>query len=214
VAVHVARVAAREAPQETGDHGLGPAFPILYDQCAESIVRLEHFNMEQWRLEDSPIRRWRPEATFDRDGLDEHARALLRCVQRELAARSSPLSPGETYELNHPRKIALEALYRLGGNRYAKAVHAELAAPGAPRAICVGTGYVQVVAGRRFIAEGCRAIFEDAPFGRGNMWPSWCPDCRPKNGRRNPSRDQARAFKRWLSAPLGPSAVDTSSGAV
>lgn len=202
MAGHVANLATPRRAKETGDQVSPDAFPILWWRCAPSIERLARFDREQWRLDDGPIRRWRAEGeAVDTAGLEEHARILLAAVQHELAMRQSPLSPDEAWELNRSRKVALEALHRLGrphGNRYAKTAHAELATPGVPLAVCVGSSYQRVVAGHRLRAQGCLAVFEDAPFGRGNMWPSWCPGCRPKNGRRNPARDQARDLRRKL----------------
>ncbi len=98
----------------------------------------------------------------------------------------------------------LEALIRLGaprGNEYAKAVQAKVVIPGTrPLTVCVGSNYESRVEGFRFRPQGCLAIFGDAAFGTGNMWPTWCDDCHTKNGRRNPRRDQARALKRQVKA--------------
>lgn len=176
-------------------------FPILAPKCAESILRLARFDREQW-LWDEAARLYRPEGTIERDGLDFHARRLLGHVQRELAARQSPLSYDEAFELHLSRKVALQALMRVGrpdGNRYAKIVQAEVAAPGVPLAICVGSGHETRVRDIPFRASGCLAVFEDASYGRGRRWPTWCPKCTPKNGKRNPARDQARAFSRRVS---------------
>ena len=206
--MHADSVAATTESEKTGDHELRQACPILFDQCAPSIRRLDRFNEEQWLPDDGPVRRYRTEGTVDRDGLDEHARMLLGCVLDELAAFGvgARLTHAEAFELSRARKKALEALARLGrrapndpkGYRHAKAVQAALASPGVPLAICTGSSYTRQFGGRRFRPVGCFAIFEDAPFSRGNMWPTWCPDCRPKNGVRNPARDQARAHARWL----------------
>jgi hypothetical protein len=183
-------------------------FPVLASQCPASILRLAQFDREQWE-KDPTDHQWRSEGQIDKDGLDAHARKLLECVQVELALRrGTPLEMDVALELWKSRKVAIEALIRLGGvtraggNKYAKAVQAEVS-PGAPLAICTGGNYVryvQTVLGvSHFVAQGCRSVFEDAP-PKGRMWPTKCPNCRPRNGKRNPGRDQTAALQRRAAA--------------
>lgn len=203
--VHIVREVS--SLRETGDHELSDSdlerrFPILFSQCAESIRRLREFDLDQWKHDDGG--RWRSEGKVDHAHLDEHARRLLRSVQLELAARRTrPLTRDEASELAPSRKVALEALIRVGrktgnGNRYAKQVQSELAIAGEPLYVCVGSNYQRRIEGLPFRTHGCFAVFPDPPFGRGNMWPTLCPPCRPKNGERNPARDQAGALARRI----------------
>ena len=194
------RVHAGIGGRSNGDHidreEILSGFPILGSRCLDSIIRLAQFDREQW-IEDGI--RTRSEGPIDENGLEEHARHLLECVQDELARRPSPLDRDAAYELSKSHKVALEALIRLGGNKHAKAVQAQLA-PGPALAICTGGNYtifVKTVIGEsRLKPVGCLATFEDTARASGRMWPAWCPDCRPRNGKRNPGRDQARALKR------------------
>jgi hypothetical protein len=185
-------------PGTARSNGDRAAFPILGPQCPESIDRLARFDREQW-FREGPV--WRSEGTVDKgDGLDEHARLLLACVQRELSRRGPKLDHDAAVELAKSRKVALEALTRLSGNQYAKTVQAEVS-PGPALAICTGTGYVRhvktVVGVIRFQAMGCGAVFEDSTrLSGGRMWPSWCPDCRPSKGKRRVDRTQARELQR------------------
>ena len=131
----VERLTQFETGDQPSDDELRATFPILVDQCAESIRELARFDPHQWE--------WSGERYVSRivvfDRLDEHARILLTCVQRELRMRPSPLPLEAAVELSRSRRVALQALQRLGesvrnsqpdGNRYAKAVQVEVAGQG------------------------------------------------------------------------------------
>jgi hypothetical protein len=207
--LHPDRMREANTDESNGDRLLSQ-FPILGLQCPESIIRLARFDREQWILDGL---RWRSEGPIDKTGIDEHARRLLGCVQSELASLlgfvelgPSLLEIDAAIELSASRKLALEALRRIGantsvaGNTYAKTVQAAVS-PGPPLAICTGSGYVRrvetVLGNLPFKAIGCLAIFEDSTrVSGGKMWPVWCPPCRPRNGIRQPARDQVRALRR------------------
>ena len=130
-------------------------------------------------------------------GLTEAATRILEGVQHELhARRESPLEHLVAVELARARKYALEALIHRRDNRYAKEVQARVA-PGPALTICVGPSRqrrIVTVAGEVPLSLiGCLRIFEDSP-ARGRMWPVWCPDCRPRNGKRRPTRDLERVL--------------------
>jgi hypothetical protein len=99
-----------------GTAPLGGAFPILFEQCGSSIKRLARFDREQWLLEEEPFQQWRPDAQFDHAGLEKHARIALSCVQAR--TRHPPILSAfdgdEAFELACSRKVALEALHRVG----------------------------------------------------------------------------------------------------
>lgn len=125
---------------------------------------------------------------------------VIRCVQRELRQCDSPLDHAAAYELYIAQWWAIYALREWKGGRTAKETQIRLA-DGRPLAICIGGGKgrdVQTSLGTsRVSAQGCYAVFEDVTrLTGGKMWPKLCPDCRPRNGKKNPPRDAGRALQR------------------
>jgi len=131
--------------------------------------------------------------TTDRLGLTEACEAVIRAVQTELRIHEPGPVPRElAYELIIGELWALHALVDWKGKAGAKREHVRIAR-GRPLAICRGGGIgreVETVLGpMQVVAEGCLRVFEAPTRTSGRMWPGLCPDCRPRNGKRNPSRD-------------------------
>lgn len=164
--------------------GLPENFPILWPQCAGAIERLFDYHFTD----------------RGHDRLTERAREVLACVGRELHdRRSRPLDRSVAIELVFARKDSLEVLIDTVGRKAAKEAQIELAVNQRPLSVCVGTWLRRPVAtayGDYWNSyTGCFCVFEDVTRTSSVMWPWWCPDCRQRNGRRNPMRDQDRAFR-------------------
>jgi hypothetical protein len=167
-----------------------------------------------------------PEIEWPNGELEAAARALARSVQAELHA-AEVLERGRAIELDARRHLYLLAflqlaLYRTGKRTWRIAKEAEAdAAPGRrPLAICLGTWgasgvYVKPGTGRETLVTvisrsgkvdrvrlgpygGCLRTFPDAPFSRGNCWPTWCEMC--EDGKSN-AKDAAvtRIRDEWSS---------------
>ena len=193
------------------EHHLGwPVTWGLLNDEADDLARLGRFLREyHLRYPNEYVERIVEEAgetiperaRVDEDGLLGSAVRIMIRIQRELARlRQLPVEddpkPWLRWELAKARWIAIDALsYTSCDNEYVKRVQAEAAAPSPPLALCVGKGYRPVeFDGRRvsFTPQGCYTVFEDALFGRGDMWPHWCPDHQASK----PGRDQERALIR------------------
>lgn len=137
--------------------------------------------------------------TADRLGLTEACEAVIRAVQAELRVQEpGPVPRDLAYELVISENWALHALVDWKGLAGAKREHIRIAG-GRPLAICRGGGVgreVETVLGpMHAVAEGCLRVFEPPTRASGRMWPGLCPQCRPRNGKRNPTRDAERRVR-------------------
>ncbi len=130
----------------------------------------------------------------------EACEAVIRAVQQELAAlEPGPIEHALAFELVTAEQWALHALLDSKSPSEAKREHIRLS-EGRPLAICRGSDYGHVVTtalGSAVAhAQGCLRIFEAPTRTNGRVWSYFCPECRPRNGKRQPLRDAERALQR------------------
>jgi hypothetical protein len=119
-------------------------------------------------------------------------RSRLGCCQ-------APVDRLLAFELVTSELWALHPIVDSKGPGAAKREQVRLAG-GRPLAICRQTPTGREVKTRLGTStvhgEGCLHIFE-APVrtNGGHMFPHQCPDCRPRNGKRNPPRDAERKLR-------------------
>jgi hypothetical protein len=143
----------------------------------------------------------------DTHELEPACEDVIRAVQQELKRLSpGPLSEDEAHLLFWSEFWALHALYDIGGHGKARRVQLGVC-DGAPLAICRCSAEKQVtetLIGQIPVrGKGCLRIFELPARTSGRMWPSLCPDCRPRNGRRRPLREAQRAMRRRVARNYG-----------
>jgi hypothetical protein len=135
----------------------------------------------------------------DKSGLSEACEAVIAAVQGELALlEPGPVDSFVAFELVTMELWALHAIVDQAGHGAAKREQVRLSG-GRPLAICRQTASIRVVQTSlgpiKVNGEGCFRIFESPTRASGRMWPHLCPDCRPRNGKRQPLRDAERALR-------------------
>jgi hypothetical protein len=143
----------------------------------------------------------------DTTGIQPACEAVIKVVQRALAERApGPISVDEAHGLFWAEFWALHALYDIGGHGKARRVQLEVC-KGAPLATCRCNAEKQMtetLIGQIPVrGQGCLRIFELPTRTSGRMWSSLCPDCRPRNGKRQPLREAQRALRRRVARNHG-----------
>jgi hypothetical protein len=177
-----------------GDRAIGPLY--LDGLVPRAILeRMQHYTEQVYERGHG-----------DKRGMDEASEVVIRTVQRELRRlEPGPVDRLLAFELVTAELWALHPIFDGGGAGAAKRAQVRLA-DGRPLAICRGTATGRLVNTRHGTftvhGEGCLHIFEapDHTTG-GHMFPHQCPDCRPRNGKRNPLRTSERAFRARLRLP-------------
>jgi hypothetical protein len=164
-------------------------WPVLRSRCQpEDIYRLCDYSRARYGT-----------APIDTSGLRDAAERILIEVQSALREYEEHIERAAAFELYFAQRWSLDALLWQSSHKAAKETQIRLAG-GRPLTICVGSGRgrdVVTIAGTfRITGGGCFRVFEDAKRTSGRMWAQWCPECRPRNGKRNPMRAEERAFKR------------------
>jgi hypothetical protein len=134
----------------------------------------------------------------------EASSAVLAAVQQELMRLApGPLDDEVAFELFWAEFWALHEINDRAGQGAAKRAQVQVAA-GRPLAICRSTYSTRQVqtptASVAVHGKGCLRIYESPTRTSGRMFPHLCPECRPRNGKRQPLRDAERGLLARLAA--------------
>lgn len=175
-------------------------WPILGQRCRpEDIYRLLKYSRERFGT-----------GHVDTFGLTDAATRSLEIVQEELRHRESTIDRAAAIELLFAHRWTIDAIRWVYDDKTAKEIEIKVAR-GRPLAVCVGGGKgrdVDTILGTFHVcAHGCFRIFESVTRASGRMWPQLCPDCRPRNGKRQPLRTAERALLRRVAQRVGTRSV-------